>query len=453
MLASLRLVSGCLLAALVFASCAPPASVPGGLAASDASILPDIRHRSAIVPGNYIKHVVFIVQENRSFDTIFAGFPGSDSKMYGYMHDGTMVPLRPIDWNTQDIPHGWAAGVMDYDNGKMDAFDRNNIWAPGQPPTYPYAYLKRSLVKPYWAMASRYTLADHMFPTEWGASFTAHLDLITGTTLLSSNSALASDPSSPPWNCDAPNGTTTTLVNPSGVFNTNGPFPCFTQFNSIATNLDNAGVSWKYYVADASKDWGGSIWSEFGAIHNVRYGPDWNTNIIVPQTNVLTDIANGKLSAVSWVMPDWADSDHPDNNSDTGPSWVASVVNAVGKSQYWNSTAIVILWDDWGGFYDDLPPPQLDWLGLGIRVPCIIVSPYAKAHYVSHTQYEFGSTLKLVEQVFSVPSLGYTDARANSMLDSFDFTRPPLKFVPVSAPYPSSFFMTRKPSRRVPDKE
>ncbi len=140
-----------------------------------------------------------------------------------------------------------------------------------------------------------------------------------------------------------------------------------------------------------------------------------------------------------------------------GPSWIASIVNAVGESPQWRSTAIVVVWDDWGGFYDNVPPPQRDFRGLGIRVGCLIVSPYVRPH-VSHTEYEFGSILKFVEETFGLrplglASAGYTDKRAQSIADSFDFTRRPRAFKKIPAPYPPSFFLTRKPSLRAPDDE
>jgi phospholipase C len=117
---------------------------------------------------------------------------------------------------------------------------------------------------------------------------------------------------------------------------------------------------------------------------------------------------------------------------DTGPDWVTSVVNAIGESQYWDSTAIILTWDEWGGFYDHIPPPQLDYQGLGFRVPYIVISPYAKQGYVSHTQYEtYGSTLKFIESTFGLGSLGTTDARANNITDAFDFTQTPRAFVPI----------------------
>jgi hypothetical protein len=169
----------------------------------------------------------------------------------------------------------------------------------------------------------------------------------------------------------------------------------------------------------------------------------------------------GALADVSWVVPDWQDSDHTGSGYDSGPSWVASIVNAIGHSAYWKSTAIVVLWDDWGGWHDNAAPPQLDFRGLGIRVPCIIISPYAriaagkKAGYVSHTQYEFGSVL-LVEDIFHLPaigppSLGFTDTRAASLIDSFDFSQKPRAFFPIPARYSLTRFLNERPSFVPPD--
>jgi phospholipase C len=225
----------------------------------------------------------------------------------------------------------------------------------------------------------------------------------------------------------------------------------------MADTLDAANVSWKYYAPNI-RIAGGRLWSPFAAIRNVRYGRDWKRNIISPQTTVLTDAANGRLAQVSWVIPDAADSDHAGTHSDKGPSWVASVVNAVGEGPDWNSTAIVVLWDDWGGWYDNLAPPQLDFVGLGIRVPCIVISPYAKPGYVSHTQYEFGSTLKFIEEAFGLSALGsvaqgYTDTRAHSLADSFDFKQKPRAFRRIPAPYPPAYFLSQPPSGEPPDSE
>ena len=188
----------------------------------------------------------------------------------------------------------------------------------------------------------------------------------------------------------------------------------------------------------------------FDAIKWVREGPDWTNNVISPQTKILTDLPK-QLAAVTWITPTGKDSDHPNSDSDTGPSWVANIVNAVGESPYWKSTAIVVLWDDWGGWYDHVTPPQLDYLGLSFRVPMLIISPYAKKGYVDHTQFEFGSVVKFTENVFSLPSLGYTDQRANGLTDAFDFSQKPRAFQKIPCKYPPSHFINEGPSNQPVD--
>jgi phospholipase C len=162
------------------------------------------------------------------------------------------------------------------------------------------------------------------------------------------------------------------------------------------------------------------------------------------------------------VIPTGPESDHQTFNKagtkvvDVGPDWVASVVNAIGESKYWNSTAIIITWDDWGGFWDHVPPPQLDYRGLGFRVPLIIVSPYAKKGYVSHTQYEFGSILKFAETTFGLASLDTTDVRANNLTDAFDFSQKPRAFVeipPQTKGQDKAYFMSLPPDNNPVDTE
>ncbi|HTA40748.1 MAG TPA: alkaline phosphatase family protein [Candidatus Acidoferrales bacterium] len=437
------------LAAVAFAACSAAPVQPSTVLPMAAPV-PMLSFAPAGFPSRgKIKHIVIIVQENRTFENIFAGFPNADAPMFGYLHDGTKVPLEPLSLNNSlNLAHGIGAAKIDWNNGAMNGFDTAAVLT-GYPPRTAYRYLSRLSVKPYWTLARQYTLADKMFETEWGGSFTAHLDLIAGTTKLSPNLAEADYPSAVPWSCDAPAGTTTTVVDPT-YLETIGPFPCFVQFRTMADTLDDGKISWKYYAPSIGSI-GGSIWSEFGAIKNVRYGKDWH-KIVSPETKVLTDAAAHRLPAVSWVVPDLANSDHP-GNSATGPSWVASVVDAIGESKAWDSTAIFVIWDDGGGWYDNAPPPQVDFTGLGMRVPCIVISPYSKHGYVSHTQYEFGSILKFVEETFDLQSLGSTDRRATSMADSFDFTQPPQPFTQIRVPVTPQYFLTRRPSLLPPDEE
>lgn len=408
------------------------------------------------MPIGRIKHVVIVVQENRSFENVFAGFPGADAPMYGSMHDRKKVRLEPIPFEEHEIEHNWATALTDWDHGKMDGFDLNAAGASGKPAgAFAYSYLEHSEIQPYWTMAKEYVLADHMFPTMFGESFTAHLTLVAGTADLTPTLSLVNDPSqSIPWGCDDASGTTTWTVNAQRVVAGGGPFPCFTQFRTMADTLDAAHLSWRYYAPVVGGSDSGQVWSSFDAIRNVRYGPDWR-RIVSPPQQILADAAHKKLAAVTWVIPDFLWSDHPYAGKPYGPSWVAAVVNAIGNSPAWRSTAIVVLWDDWGGFFDNVPPPHRDFRGLGIRVGCIIVSPYVRPH-VSHTVYEFGSVLKFVEQVFGLPPLGsrrngYTDRRATSLADSFDFTMNPRRFKTIPAPYPASFFLSHAPSLRAPD--
>jgi len=434
-------------------------SSAGGVAPAVSSVSPGFAARHSVV-GTYIKHVVIVVQENRSFDNFFSGFPGADGATSGLTHTGKRVPLHLIGFSGPNLDHTWKSALTDWNHGKMNGFDvGEQQGSPSRP--LAYARISRKAIAPYWEMAREYVLADRMFPTMFGGSFTAHIDLIAGTTDLTRKLALVDYPNGLPWGCDAPPGTTTSVVDHAReVANTFGPFPCFSQFDTIAQRLDEAKVSWRYYSPSLNAvgpGGGGDLWSAFDAIDYVRNGSDWS-NVVSPQTRVLRDATAGKLPAVTWVIPDYLDSDHPGISSNTGPSWVAGVVNAIGRSPDWKSTAIVVLWDDWGGWYDHVPPPQLDFVGLGIRVPCIILSPYAKAHYVSHTRYEFGSILKFIEEAFSLapigaPALGYTDTRANSLADALDFGQRPRAFKPIPAPYSPTYFLTRKPSLQPPDSE
>jgi phospholipase C len=406
-------------------------------------------------PRAVIAHVVIIIQENRSFDNLFSGFPGADAPAFGYAGRKRLA-LRstPLE-NPGNIENNWRDAVSGWNRGRMNGFEREHFY--GGPLDFAYAYVPRRESAPYWEMARRYVLADRMFPTEFGPSYTSHLSLIAANTDIKPAPLAEVDaPAGLPWGCDAAPGTRSFTLDTQRIEHFNGPFPCYRNFPTIADSLDAAGISWKYY-ASPLKRIGGQVWSEFDSVRRVRYGSDWK-NVISPQTKVLRDARDGDLAGVSWVTPDWIDSDHTGSGYNRGPSWVASIVNAVGESPYWSSTAIVVVWDDWGGWYDDASPPQLDFRGLGVRVPCIIISPYAKHGYVSHTQYEFGSILKFVEETFGLPpigspSLGFTDTRAASIGDSFDFTQAPRSFSPIRAPYSESSFLTERPSYVPPDSE
>ena len=364
-----------------------------------------------------------------------------------------------------DLRHSYNRYLSDYDGGKMDGFNSEggSGHCPGKE-TAPYQYVNPAQIKPYWNMANRYVLADQTFQTQGSGSFTAHQDLIAGATIIDQNktTSIVENPDHSPWGCDARPKTVTSLlqyISGKLVFEYHkGPFPCLT-YETMRDLLDAQDVSWKYYSPPIVGD-EGAIWNAFDAIHAVRYGSEWGVNVPNTNTQFFTDISNNALPAVSWIVPDRKNSDHPGAGSDTGPSWVASIVNTVGQSSYWPSTAIVVVWDDWGGFYDHVPPPfQDEWGGLGFRVPMLVVSPYDKqgqssqGGYISHTQYEFGSILKFVEDNFGLGRLGTTDVRANSIADCFDFLQKPRAFKRIPAQYSRRYFEMQRPSYEPVDEE
>ncbi|MGA2761350.1 MAG: alkaline phosphatase family protein, partial [Candidatus Cybelea sp.] len=306
-----------------------------------------------------------------------------------------------------------------------------------------------------------------------------HQDLIRGGTAIDSTESLIDDlPNTDErWGCDSPSSTATSLITTQLQFEKHaGPFPCTVDFPSSGSGystlrdlFDGASpaISWKYY-APALGD-RGAIWSAFDVIYPVRYGPEWAANVISPQTTILTDISGGNLAQMSWVVADNVDSDHPGSGSDRGPSWVTSIVNAVGESQYWSSTAVIVVWDDWGGFYDPVAPPlpRDNQGGPGFRVPMLVISPYTRLNqssqpgYISKERYSFGSIVRFVEDTFGLGRLGTTDETTNSIGpesgsqggDMFNFSQSPRQFQTIGSKYPRSSFLHEKPSNRPVDTE
>ncbi|MGB0013630.1 MAG: alkaline phosphatase family protein, partial [Candidatus Sulfotelmatobacter sp.] len=283
-----------------------------------------------------------------------------------------------------------------------------------------------------------YTLSDRMFQSNTGTSFAAHQYMIAGQSDQVDEDPL---PQSSVWGCDAPAGTTAQLIGPNGT-NLPGVFPCF-DYQTMADLLDASGITWRYYAPANSPS--GTTSSAYEAIRHIFYGSEWSNNVS-PQTQVLTDIANGDMAQVTWIVPDWLHSDHPGNDSSEGPDWVASIVNTIGASRFWNSTAIFIIWDDWGGWYDHVLPPTVDNMGPGFRVPLIVVSPYAKHGYVSHQVSETASLLTFTERNFGLPNLGARDATANDLFDCFDFWQEPAPFVPIKTNVTADTLLHEKPS-------
>ncbi|HTW79823.1 MAG TPA: alkaline phosphatase family protein [Terracidiphilus sp.] len=387
-------------------------------------------------PLGKIQHVVVIMQENRSFDNLFYGFPGADTATSG-MDQGTSIALQPIPMGPgQDLDHTHPGWWKDWDDGRLDNFNHGQNFTI---PNYPYSYVQQSDIEPYWTLARNYTLGDRMFQSNTGPSYVAHQYMIAGQ----SGDADENPDSQWYWGCDAPPGTTVEMIGPNGT-DLPGVFPCF-DYQTMADLLDAKGITWRYYATNYAStpkpEFIGYIWSAYDAIRHIRYGPDWTSDVISPDTQVLTDIQNGQLAQVTWITPMEPYSDHPDSIlKDEGPDWVASITNAIGASQFWDSTVIFISWDDWGGWYDHVRPPQVDNMGLGFRVPVIVVSPYAKHGYVTHVTHEFGSFLKYTEEVFNLPSLGTRDAIADDFRDCFDYTQTPQPYTQIPVTFDSAYF-------------
>jgi phospholipase C len=403
-----------------------------------------------------IAHVVIIFQENRTPDDLFNGLPGANTVRSGLNSKGEKVPLKPVSLTAPyDLSHTHPSFDIEYNSGKLNGFDHETSNCRGADVCTPkdvraYGYVPQSEVEPYFIMASTYTFGDEMFQTNEGPSFPAHQYIVSGTSTITNGSSLraAENPFRPngalSGGCNSPSGSIVTLIDSAGK-EIQGGYPCFNRI-SLMELLDAKSLTWRYYQATA----GAGIWNGPDAILGIEQSRDYASHVATPPSQVLTDIANGELADVTWVTPTALASDHSLDTDGSGPSWVAAVVNAIGESKYWNSTAIFVTWDDWGGWYDHVSPMIYNSYELGFRVPLVVISPYAKNHYVSHVQHEFGSILKFTEKIFGLPSLHTTDVRSDDLFDCFDFSQPPTKFKHIPAKYPPSYFM-HQPSTEVDD--
>ena len=383
-----------------------------------------------------IKHVVIIVKENHTFDNLFGRFPGADGTTMAD-EGGVMEPMSETpDPLLGDLDHTSSAALVADDGGKMDRFyqlaganqDGQDVsdseYAPDEIPIY-------------WAYAEHYALADHYFSSILGPSFPAHLALIQGNTdnvidnpTISGTSTFYAD-----WGCDSLKG------NRVRIF-VNGKhkdvFPCFNS-QTIADEANDAGVSWRYYAPPRGQR--GYVWSTYDAIRHIRDSKQWKTNVL-ESSRFVTNVKQGRLASISWVIPPFTDSDHPPESMCEGENWTAEQINAVMTSKYWWNTVIILTWDDFGGFYDHVPPPAESAYTLGPRVPAIVISPYAQTGYVDHTQYDARSVLSFIEDVFGLPHRAAFARSVNPIsgmlvsqpIRNMKQTRKPLILQPTSCP-------------------
>lgn len=421
-----------------------------------------------------IQRVVIIFQENRTPDNLFHDpvliSRGADIASSGKNSLGQTIALTPTGLGkasthpqTYDLGHSHRDFVKMYDGGRMDGANLE-VCGPIQvcnvQKNPQFRYVDPADVQPYFALAEQYTFADRMFQTNQGPSFPAHQFIISGTSAPTATSPLF-DAENPGnllvTGCIGDPTNTVAMINALGSESAQpSQFPCF-EHPTVTDLLGNKSLTWRYYAPSAGFIWNGPVAIEHicqvQTVAGVRTctGPDWTANVVIPQSKVLSDIANGQLAQVTWIIPDGRSSDHSDVNDGSGPSWVASIVNAIGNSDYWASTAIFITWDDWGGWYDHVAPTVItdgtSWGSgyvYGFRVPLIVVSPYAKAAYISHVTHDFGSILKFIEKTFGLGSLGYADRQADDLSDCFDLTQAPLSFRTINAPFDASHFINDK---------
>jgi len=365
---------------------------------------------------NKIRHIVFVVKENRTFDNYFGTFPGADGATTGRLSTGRVIPLgHAPDVTPHDIDHSYQAAVEAIDGGAMDKFD---LIAGGKDLLGYTQYTENDLPN-YFAYARNFVLADAFFSSLKGPSFPNHLYTVGAQSGRAINNPSNSQGR---WGCDSPvNSRVQTLDDddkPDG-----GVYPCF-DFDTLADRLEEKGLSWKYYAPGEGQS--GYIWSALDAIRHIRLTSLWEQHV-VPTEQFVQDARNGDLPAVSWLVTSAGQSEHPPASVCVGENWTVEQLNALMEGPEWGSTVVFLTWDDFGGFYDHVPPPVADNFGFGPRVPLLIISPWARRGYITHTTLEFSSVLKFIEERFELDPLTERDEDANDLFDSFDFDHHPAR--------------------------
>jgi phospholipase C len=372
-----------------------------------------------------IKHVVFIIKENRSFDHMFGLFPGVNSVRVANDH-GVMRPMtKAEDQRAHDLTHCYACAVAAIDAGRMDGFNQS-VWDD----KYAFTQFRPNQLPNYWHWAQQNVLMDNFFASATGPSFPNHLYSIAAQ----SGGALDNPVQDPgllqqrlrngfakSWGCDIVQpGAYVEILDPEGKLIKVDP--CF-DFTTEGDLLRKAGIPWAYYAATNRQL--GYIWSAYSAIDRYRNDPELWNRYIRGVDDVVRDIEQDRLPPVTWVTPRFQLSEHPEYNFCYGENWTTKVIDAIMNSPMWKDTAIFVTWDDYGGFYDHVKPIEVDPFGLGIRVPMLIISPYAKQGFVDHTEGEFSSVLRFIEDNWGLSRLTDRDRKADNLSEAFDFTQTP----------------------------
>jgi phospholipase C len=384
-----------------------------------------------------IKHIVFIIKENRTYDSYFGSYNknGADGSTLVKISNGTSVQAGHLPDSTPlDICHDWKCTISDMNFGKMDHFDTDrSCTANGR--LICASQMTVADLPNYYAYADSFVLADRFYSSIHATSFPNHMYTIAATSAgVISQATLASAPSKVEVGCQADQGSTAQQIDSYGNLTTQ--YPCY-EIPTLGDLLTAAGVTWRSYAPP------NIAYNAYIGINHIYNNPAvWNATW-APDTQFVTDVKNGTLPAVSWIVT-LGGNEHPPISTCYGQNWAVQQINAVMQStQYWidEPTAIVMTWDDFGGFADHVTPPVEDMFGLGPRTPTLVISPFSKPGYVTHTQLEASSVLKFIEERFGLPSLGGRDLIANDMSDSFNFSQagnPPLVLNQTACPYVES---------------
>jgi phospholipase C len=398
-----------------------------------------------------IEHLVIVVLENHTFDNLFANFPGAHSVSQFPIPDGggSVLTAAPCpDVMPIDPCHAHSCALTDWDNGRMDGWFSEPEGAPDAG-RLPWCQYQQSQVPGLWDLASNYGLADNYFSSVLAPSFPGHM------VLLAAQAGWATDNPSQliPWGCDDGSSSLVSILPPpdAGTCAPSAVFPCFNI--PSGPDLLAPGMTWKFYGTD-TVIWG--IWSMFDAIKPIRQGPGW-TNVVAYNPDFDNDAKNGTLPNVAWLVDQDAYSGHPEPpplsfSMCKSVTWITEHVNEVINGPQWSTSAVIITWDDFGGFVDDVSPPTSALYGCdatnpygpGFRLPAIIVSPWVKKG-VFHGFTEQASIVRLIEELFSASKQpgqlhamdpAARDDVAGSLLDAFDFNQTPLPAVPAATQCP-----------------
>ncbi len=383
-----------------------------------------------------IRHVIFLVKENRTFDTFFGTFPQADGTTTGVTCDGTVVPLAHATDDSPGAAHSFTSGIIAINGGKMNCF---NAIESGEH-LEGYVQYRGDQIPNYWSYAKHYALADRFFSSAYGPTTIEHYWIVAsqsdrfvdnerpteGQGGSGRIGGYCDDPLERQYSFKklSPRATRRVmrLEDESDVKTLQRRYwitrwPC-ANFETLPDLLQRRGISWKYYLSVSP------YFDVLRGIRHIRFGPMWNH--VVTEEEFAQDVRARRLPAVSWLLPPVALSDHPAyGDLCDGENWTVETINAIMRRPVWEHTAIVLTWDDFGGFYDHVPPPHVDEYGFGPRVPAIILSPWVRPGLVYHTTTDFSSVLRFIETIFDLPALTDRDRNADDLLAAFDFHQQP----------------------------